>query len=153
MARRRTDPKTASLRRHGCLYRRPEAVRDALFLSNAFFDPRDLLQVKYEMLRRVHAEGLPVSRSAALFGLSRPTFYQAQRAYEVGGLPGLLPQKPGPRQRHKLGEEVLAAVRAARAETPALSAQALVELVRDRFGLSVHRRSIERALGREKKHP
>ena len=153
MARRRTDAKIATLRRHGCVYPRPEAVRDEFFLSNAFFDPRDLLQVKYEMLRRVHAEGLPVSRSAALFGLSRPTFYQAQRAYEAGGLPALLPHKPGPRQGHKLREEVLAAVRAARAETPALSAQAMVELVRERFGLSVHRRSIERALGRQKKRP
>ena len=153
MARRPTDAKTVTLRRHGCLYARPEAVRDELFLSNAFFDPRDLLQVKYEMLRRVQAEGLPVSRSAALFGLSRPTFYQAQRAYEAGGLSALLPHKPGPRQGHKLREDVVAALRAARAETPALSAQGLVELVRERFGLSVHRRSIERALGRQKKRP
>lgn len=153
MARRRSDSKSAALLRHGCLYRRAEAVRDELFLSSAFFDPRDLLQVKYEMLRRVQTEGLSVSRSAASFGLSRPTFYQARRAYEAGGLAGLLPHKPGPRQGHKLGEEILVTLRAARAETPAPSAQALVELVRERFGLSVHRRSIERALGRQKKRP
>jgi len=62
-------------------------VRDELFLSNAFFDPRDLLQVKYEMLRRVREDGVPVSHAAASFGVSRPTWYQAQRAYEAGGLP------------------------------------------------------------------
>ena len=153
MARRRADAKTDALRQHGCLHPRPEAVRDELFISNPFFDPRDLLQVKYEMLRRVQVDGAAVSRSAAQFGLSRPTFYQVQRAYDAGGLPALLPHKPGPRRAHKLNDEVVAALHAARAQTPGLSAQALVELVRERFALSVHRRSVERALARQKKRP
>jgi hypothetical protein len=40
----------------------PERVTDELFQE--FFDPRDLVQVKYEMLRRVQTEGQPVGRSA-----------------------------------------------------------------------------------------
>lgn len=126
-------------------------MRDELFRSNAFFDPRDLLQVKYEMLRRVREDGVPVSQAAASFGVSRPTWYRAQRAYEAGGLPGLLPDRPGPRRPHKLGEEVVEALRAARSEQPELSAADLVELVRERFGISIHRRSIGRALARQKK--
>ena len=151
MPKRHPDAKTRALKEHGCLNRHPETVRDELFRSNAFFDPRDLLQVKYEMLRRVREDGVPVSQAAALFGVSRPTWYQAQRAYEAGGLPGLLPDRPGPRRPHKLGEEVVEALRAARSEEPDLSAAVLVELVRERFGISVHRRSIDRALARQKK--
>ena len=151
MAKRRPDTKTRALKTHGCLNSRPDAVRDELFLSNPFFDPRDLLQVKYEMLRRVREDGLPVSHAAANFGVSRPTWYQAQRAYEAGGLPALLPHRPGPRRPHKLSDAVVEALHTAKSEHPTLTARDLTELVRERFGISVHRRSIERALGRGKK--
>lgn len=145
------DPKTDSLRRHSSLNPHPENVRDELFRAHPFFDPRDIVQVKYEMLRSVRRDGRSVSESAARFGLSRPTWYQAQRAYDAGGLPALVPGKPGPRRARKLGAEVVEALRTARAEQPSIRSQQLVELVRERFGLSVHRRSVERALAREKK--
>ena len=151
MAKRPPDAKTHALKEHGCLNPHPEAVREELFVSNAFFDPRDLLQVKYEMLRRVREDGVAVSHAAASFGVSRPTWYQAKRAYEARGLPGLLPHRPGPRRPHKLSEEVVEALRAAKGEHPTLSVRDLVGLVRERFGVSVHRRSIERALARGKK--
>jgi len=151
VAKRPADAKTRSLKQHGCLNPNAETVRDELFLSNAFFDPRDLLQVRYEMLRRVREDGVPVSHAAASFGVSRPTWYQAQRAWEAGGLPGLLPEKPGPRRRHKLSDEVVETLLAAKNEQPELTAADLVEFVRARFGISVHRRSIGRVLARVKK--
>ena len=153
MARQPSDDKTRALRERGCLNSHPENVRDELFLSNSFFDPNDLLQVKYEMLRRVREEGDSVSTAATRFGLSRPTFYSAQRAYQTGGLPALVPARPGPRRAHKLGQEVVEALRAAWEQRPPPSSRELVELVRERFGLSVHRRSIDRVLARQKKRP
>lgn len=153
MAQRKPDAKTDALRQHGCLHPHPEKVTDDLFVSSEFFDSRDLVQVKYEMLRRVRTDGYSISHSAMCFGLSRPSYYQAHKAYQEGGLPALLPNKPGPRRAHKLSEEVVAALREARAADPESSPQKLVQLVEQRFGLSVHRRSIERALARqEKKH-
>jgi len=152
MARRKPDdPKTRALREQGCLHPHPEQVADELFSSSEFFDARDLVQVKYEMLRRVRLDASSVSDSAARFGLSRPSYYQAQTAFEQGGLPALLPRKPGPRSAHKLSVEVVTALEEALAEKPELSAQALVLLVEKRFGVSVHRRSVERALSRQKK--
>jgi len=151
MPRRKPDPKVDALRQRGCLHPHPEKVSDELFRSSEFFDPRDLLQVKYEMLRRVRVDRHTVSNSAAIFGLSRPTFYQAKAVYEQGGLPALLPQKPGPRRAHKLSEEVVEALRTMLDEEPDSDATALAELVKERFGISVHPRSIERALARQKK--
>ena len=151
MARRPADAKSRALKRHGCLNPNAEAVRDELFLSNPFFDPRDLLQVRYEMLRRVREDGVTVSRAAASFGVSRPTWYQAKRAWEAGGLPGLLPDRPGPRRAHKLSDEVVEALRTAKDERPEMTAAELVALVRERFGISLHRSSIDRALARGKK--
>lgn len=74
----RQDPKSQALARDGALNPHPEAVRDARFADNPFFDPKDLVQVRYEMIRRHKADGIPISDVAATFGVSRPTFYKAQ---------------------------------------------------------------------------
>jgi transposase len=152
MAKKPTrDPKTRALQREASLHPHPEQVTDELFLTHEFFDPRDLVQVKYEMLRRVQSEGQAVSQSAAHFGFSRPSFYQAQTAFEQGGLPALMPQKRGPKKAHKLTAEVLAFVRQAQQEDPSLRPAAVASLVKDRYGITVHPRSIERALTRSQK--
>ena len=147
----RRDAKAAALRAAGTLHPRPEAVRDPLFESHEFFDPRDLVQVKYEMLRRVDVEGQRVARTADAFGFSRPTFYQTQAAFHAQGIVGLVPRKRGPRGAHKLDEVVMAFVAALRAEDPTLSLRAVLPRIVERFGLEVHARSLERAWRRREK--
>lgn len=146
------DKKTKVLRRRGCLNRRPERVQDELFSQNDFFDAKDLVQVKYEMLRRVRVEGQAVNRAAAEFGFSRPTFYQAQENFADGGLAGLIPGKPGPRGAHKFNDEVVDYVLERQAEDPSLRTEDLVDLVQRRFGFKAHPRSLERAVVRRKKN-
>jgi hypothetical protein len=83
MPKRNSDQrKQQALRAHGSLNPHPETVASALFQKSDFFDPRDLVQVKYEMLRRVDAESQAISRAAQEFGFSRPSFYQAQAAFQ-----------------------------------------------------------------------
>src|SRR5260370_38317872 len=95
------DAKLAALRQQGTLNPRPRDVTDPLFARDSFFDPRDLVQVKYEMLRRVQSEGHSVTGAATAFGFSRPSFYQALQAFEVSGPARLVPHKRGPNQaRH-----------------------------------------------------
>ena len=149
--RKPSKQKLKALREHGCLNPKPEVVNDELFVTTDFFDPNDLLQLKYEMVRRVHLEGQPVSHTARSFGLSRPTVYQALSAFEQGGLVALQPQKPGPRRAHNLNEDVVNFLEDTRADTPQLGIAELVVAVEEQFGLSVHPRSIERALVRRKK--
>jgi transposase len=148
VAKRKQDPKVAALRTDRSLNPRPEDVTDEEFRSSGFFDARDLVQVKYEMVRRVRVDGEPVSRSAAAFGFSRPSFYQAAAAVDAHGLAGLVPARPGPRRAHKLTDEVVGIARQAREDDPALRSADLAELIAERFGISVHPRSVERALAR-----
>jgi transposase len=145
------DPKFDALRQQRVLNPRPGEVTDELFVEDSFFDARDLVQVKYEMLRRVQAEGQSVSTAAAAFGFSRPSFYQAQSAFGQDGLAGLVPHKRGPKQAHKLTEEVLALIRETRRENPSVRPGELARLIQQRFGTTVHPRSIERALLRHQK--
>src|ERR671922_2188846 len=111
MARGGTDPKEQALRAERCLNPRAEAVRDEQFAHSEFLDARDLVQVKYEMVRRARVDGEPVSHVAEAFGFSRPSFYAAQAALDQGGLAGLVPARPGPKRAHKMTGEVVAFAR------------------------------------------
>jgi transposase len=148
MVRGGEDPKVRALRAERSLNPRPEAVSDERFSSSEFLDARDLVQVKYEMVRRARVDGEPVSHTAEAFGFSRPSFYAAQSALDQGGLAALVPARPGPRQAHKLTGEVVAFARERLQADPKLSSAGLVELIAERFGVRVHRRSVERALRR-----
>ena len=153
MTRSGEDPKVEALRAERSLNPRPEAVRDERFGSSAFFDARDLMQVKYELVRRVRVEGDPVTRLSAAFGFSRPSFYEAAAALDAGGLPALVPARPGPRGAHKLTGEVVAFARQRLEADPSLRAGDLVEAIAGRFGVRVHPRSVERALARAARRP
>lgn len=148
MARKRQDPKVEALRAERSLNPRPEDVTDEEFAASEFFDARDVVQVKYEMVRRVRVDGAPVSRSAAAFGFSRPSFYEAAAAVDAGGLAALVPARPGPRRAHKLTEQVVAFARAAREDDPTVRSVQLAQRIGERFGIRVHPRSVERALAR-----
>ena len=148
---RTADQKIKALKQQGTLNPHPERVTDSLFLESEFFDARDVVQVKYEMLRRVEAEGKSVTAAAAAFGLSRPAFYQAQSILRKDGLPGLIAKKRGPRSGHKLSEEVVDYIEAARAASQSPTVSELISRVTERFGIKVHRRTVERALRRREK--
>jgi transposase len=147
------DAKRQSLREQGTLNPRPQAVTDHLFTASEFFDPRDLVQVKYEMLRRVEKEGRSISEAATRFGFSRPSFYQAQAAFQTGGLARLVPRKRGPKKPHKITAEVLEFIREARQKDPSLRTTDLVSRTKERFHLEVHPRTLERGWTRRQKKP
>jgi len=145
------DPKLIALRSSGTLHPHPDRVTDPLFAQHDFFDPRDTLQVKYEMIRGVQIDGQPISQVAKAFGCSRPAFYQALAAFKADGLAGLLPHKRGPQKAHKLSQEILAFVDQLRASEATLSTPQVLQRIHQQFDLVVHRRSLERALARRKK--
>ena len=143
--------KRESLKRHGTLNHQPNEVTDPLFETGDFFDRDDVVQVKYEMLRRVTVDKQSVTQSATAFGFSRPTYYQAEADFQRDGLFGLVPEKRGPRQGHKLTPEVLDFVMQVRASDPSLRPLDLAAAIQERFAVNAHPRSIERALKRQEK--
>lgn len=145
------DPKWEALQKQRSLNPRPEKVTNELFQTSDFFDPRDLLQVKYEMLRRVRVDRQPIRQAALQFGFSRQSLYKALAAFERSGLLGLVRTKPGPRRAHKLSASVVKFIQEQRREDGAVTLGELVKRIQRQFGLVVHTRSIQRALKRTKK--
>ena len=144
--------KAGVLREEGTLNPTPEKVLDPKFRETEFFDPRDIVQVKYEMLRRVSADNAPVTAVSQEYGVSRPTYYQAKANLEQAGIAGLVPKKPGPRGPHKIQGEVLAFLNKRLVPGEPIRARELARLIRQEFDLQVHPRTIERAV-RGKKTP
>jgi transposase len=142
--------KAAALAEEGTLNPAPEKVGDAQFQYGGFCDPRDVVQVKYEMLRRVSVEKASVTDVSDEYGVSRPTFYQAKADFEEAGLAGLVPRKRGPRGPHKLQSEVLAFLKARLIPGEPIRARELAKLVQREFGVEMHPRTIERAIGAKK---
>ncbi len=145
------DNKATRLKEQGALNPHPERVSAPEFQCDTFFDPQDIVQVKYEMLRLVEHDGVSKLDAAERFGFSRPTFYQAKADFDRQGLEGLLPQQRGPKGAHKLDEAVMAFIDTHVEENGPMRARKLAKLIETEFQLKVHPRSIERALRRKKK--
>ena len=141
-----SSAKRKALQASGTLNPRHAQVLHWLFQKSEFFDPQDLLQLKYETLRALKQDQYSIAKAASEFGLSRPTIYQAQERFQTRGMEGLLPAKRGPRKPHKLTAEVLQHLQELSAAQPQLSARQLAARLRKRFKLKMHSRTIEKAL-------
>ena len=145
------DAKQQALRSNGSLHPHPESVQDEQFLQDGFFDPNDLVQDKYEMLRRHRKGDNSVTDVAKTFGTSRQAFYAAQNRFQSQGIPGLIPKRRGPRAAHKCTEEVLDFAEQwenAHSTEPCLR---VTDAIEQHFGIRIHPRTIKRALDRRKK--
>ena len=144
--------KPGRLRGTGTLNPHPERVRDPRFADSDFFDPRDLLQVRYEMVRLVRLDRLTLAKAAERFGVSLPTCFRMVKAFARQGLPGLLPQRRGPRGPHKVTSDILQFVDEHRARHGRTGAAQLVPMIEERFGVRLHPRGLEKALARRGKN-
>jgi transposase len=145
------DVKSRFLAAHQALHAHPERVRDTFFQQGGFFDPHDLVQVRYELVRRHLVEMQPVTEIIRDFGISRQMFYVLLRMFQQEGLAGLLPRKRGPKGAHKCTDAVVAFVAARREQSPGRSTKELAEDVGRKFGVQLHPRTLERRLSRRGK--
>jgi transposase len=142
--------KAKALLEEGTLNHASGKVHDPKFQEDEFFDPRDLVQVKYEMLRRVSVENSSVTEATEKYGVSRPTYYQTKASFDKSGLAGLVPRKRGPHGPHKLQGEALEFVQQQLVAGQPVRARELAKLVRQKFGMAIHPRTIERAVAGKK---
>jgi transposase len=146
-----SDVKARFLADHQALHSRPEQIRDALFQQGGFFDPRDLVQVRYEMLRRHLVDRQPVTEVIQAFGMSRQMFYVLLDMFHQQGLLGLLPRKRGPKGAHKCTDKILRFVTGRQQQDPDGSLVDLAKEVKRKFGVRLHSRTLERGLSRHQK--
>jgi transposase len=130
---------------------RASEVKDELFLKNAFFDPEDLVQVKYEMLRKVEKEDVGVKEAVHLFGMSRQYYYKIKSAFDQNGMAGLLPDKRGPKHPFKLTDDIVGFINKLVKEKPSEANHQIAEKIEAQFNVAVNPRTIQRMRKGQKK--
>ena len=147
------DPKVTALRESRCLNPHPEQVTDPAFLADGFFDARDAVQVKYEMVRAVtprrragHRRGgrVRVLTAVVLPGRCCPG---RRRTAGPGAGQARAPRRP---QAHRAGPGL---GRGAAGGRSAAEDRRPGRPIAAEFGVRVHPRSVERALARRREHP
>ncbi len=136
-------PRRRVLEETGLVHPHPEAITARLFDgSRAFFLPEDKVQVKYEMLRSHLVDGEAVTAAAAGHGYSRAAFYLVASAFAEAGMAGLVDERRGRRGPIKISPEIAAFIAQA---DPGLSGADVAAQVEHEYGVSLHRRTVERA--------
>ncbi len=132
------------LKRARCLNHEPERVQDPYFIQQTdFFDPKDIVQVKYELLRRCEVEKKEVASTCHDFGFSRTTYYKVQRAFYNGGLPQLMGKPRGRQKPIKLTETVLGFLIAEKARNNKLTAKEMAKRLKERYQVELTERMIQ----------
>jgi transposase len=138
--------KEDSLKKSNCFNQNYENVTAGIFKTSSFFDSRDIVQVKYEMIRAVsNAEGTITDISCA-YGFSRKSYYQVNEAFQSGGLDALVPKKKGPKKPHKLTPEALTFINSFLESNPKAKADKISLALETELGISIHSRTIYRHL-------
>ena len=145
-----TMSKTDILKENGTYNRMHAKVTAPHFQSGVFFDSRDLVQVKYELLRSISSGECNISQASKLFGMSRESIYKNKTAYEAGGIQALIPKKTGPKSPHKLTEKGRSFIDSYMSDHPSASAAEANASMRENTGISIHTRTIERYLSKKR---
>jgi hypothetical protein len=143
-----SQQKTDFLAAHGLLNPRPGRVKSPLFGTLDFFDPRDLPQVRYEMLRAARVESMSVAGSCRSFGFSREYFYRLERSFTERGYVALLGAPMGRPPLLALNPEIVHFIVYRKLEDPKLSGEDLRQEIQRLYKVDCSRRTVERVVER-----
>ena len=134
------------LKENGSYNENSASVQAEHFKHGIFFDPHDLVQVKYEMVRSVEKDNASIGEAASMYGFSRQTFYTCRTAIEQEGIGGLIPRKKGPKTGYKLDEDGKHFIDQYMERHPHAKPQEINQALEKELGLHIHNRTIIRYL-------
>ena len=147
----RNDDKVKILKENGSFNRNASSVINPLFKSNPYFDAKDLVQVKYEMLRAVKNDELSVSDASMQFGFSRTAYYKIEKRFMEAGVDGLCLQKTGPKSPAKITGDVLSFASGLKASHPNITNDEIIREIQTQKGVTIHKRSLQRERAKKKR--
>jgi len=119
-------------------------VLEQRFVDDDFYDPYDLAQVKYEMLRSARETNRNIKEIAGKFGFSRAGFYKIKYSFEKSGVSSFVLNKTGPRKARKLTPKHQEFIDDYLTENPTASSENIAEALKKGNGLEITKRTVER---------
>jgi transposase len=144
--------KIKALKSSGSYNERHKDVKMTLFNDDEFYDPSDIVQVRYEMLRGVREHELSIDEALKQYGMSRTTYYNAKEAFEEAGVVGLIPEKRGPkgsRMNPKAEECILAYL----SDHPKATTSEVCRRVLSATGITVSESTMRRFIKNRREQP
>lgn len=129
---------------NGSFNKNAASVNNPLFKSNSYFDPQDIVQVKYEMLRAVKNNELTVSAASKQFGFSRTAYYKIEKRFNEAGIGGLCLQKTGPKFPAKVTSDIIEFAEELKEKCPGITNDKIIKEIKDQKGITIHKRSLQR---------
>ena len=126
-------------------------VKISKFIDDRFFDPMDIAQVKYEMLKEVERNGMTITDAADNYGFSRTAYYSIKDAFGTQGIRGLIPEKTGPKSPHKLTQEYQNLIDEWVLDNPSISSNEIAERLNQECFINISKRTIERYRAKKKR--
>lgn len=137
---------------NGTYNQKHEKVKNNKFLAGSFYDPMDIVQVKYEMLKDAEEGSRGIAQVADEFGFSRASFYNIKNAFDKQGLSAFVPEKTGPKRPYKLTEPYKDYIDRYISEKPKASSNEITKSLKNYKGIDISKRTVERYRSK-KKHP
>ena len=137
---------------NGTYNRNHGKVVEQRFVSDDFYDPQDLVQVKYEMLRTANETQRSIEEIAGKFGFSRAAFYKIKTSYEKEGVSSFVPDKSGPKNARKLTRAHQEFIDNYLAQNPNVSSGNMAAILYEERGLKISKRTVERYRSGQGRH-
>ena len=132
------------LKKEGILNLKPDRILCKKFQTLDFFDPLDLPQVRYEMLRSARVDNTSVAGACRKFGFSREYFYRLERGFRERGYASLLASRKGRRPIIALNQEIVNFIAHRKIEEPNVSGESLRKEILRLYKVDCSRRTVER---------
>ena len=140
------------LQKNGTYNKNFTKVKEQRFINDDFYDPRDLVQVKYEMLRAARETERSIDDIVGNYGFSRSGFYKIKSSFEKEGVSAFVPNKTGPQNARKLTKEHQQFIDSYLMDNPGTSSDSMAVILKVERGLEVSKRTIERYRRRQGKY-
>lgn len=144
--------KKETLLGNGSFNKNYSKVKKAKFLEDSFYDPMDIIQIKYELIQDAKDARGGIEKITSDYGYTRASYYLIKAAFEKGGLAALAPGKTGPKTPYKLTLERQEHIERYISENPsANSAEVVADLLGSK-GIKISKRTVERYRRKKKPH-
>lgn len=110
-----------------------------------FFDPNDLMQVKYEMLRHITTDNWSIIKVTKTFGISLTTCYKLNINFQKLGLSSFVPDKRGPKINLKLTAEIIDFIKHQKSKR-VLTWNEIIIIIKDKFNVNLHLRTAQQVM-------
>ena len=129
---------------------RNDKVIASRFIESDLYASRDLLQVRYELVRSIEEGDIALDEVPDKYGVSSVTAKRYVRSFKEGGMIALVPEQKGPKGPSSLDDEALRFIDSYIAEHPKASGRKVHEALESERHLGISKRTVERYLSSKK---